>query len=131
MKKSIWAITLIMLAVLAGCSNTTARVPQTGSDAEQSDSAMQTAYDTSLDARTFTDSLLEERLSKQVITDYTIDTTTGGFLTSDPIVYMVGYRYTHNGQTDVYGYKLSQSTDGFQVIAEGAEIGEVIIGTID
>ena len=131
MKKAILTITLIMLIVLTGCSNTTNSVSQTNSSAESSDSAMQTAYDTSLDARTFTDSLLKEMLSKQGITDYAIDTTTGGFITSDPVIYMVGYRYTHNGQTDVYGYKLSQSKDGFEVIAEGTEIGEVIIGTID
>jgi len=128
-KKAILTITLIMLIVLTGCSNTTNSVSQTNSSAESSDSAMQTAYDTSLDARTFTDSLLKEMLSKQGIADYVTDTTAGGFITSDPVIYMVGYRYTHNGQTDVYGYKLSQSKDGFEVIAEGTEIGEVIIGT--
>lgn len=125
MKKVILAITLITLMILVGCSNTTDSITQTSS----SDSAIQTAYDTSLDARTFTDSLLKEMLSKQGIADYVIDTTTGGFITSDPVIYMVGYHYTHNGQTDVYGYKLSQSKDGFEVIAEGTEIGEVIIGT--
>ncbi len=125
MKQVILAITLITLMILVGCSNTTDSITQTSS----SDSAMQTAYDTSLDARTFTDSLLKEMLSKQGIADYVIDTTTGGFITSDPVIYMVGYHYTHNGQTGVYGYKLSQSKDGFEVIAEGTEIGEVIIGT--
>ena len=85
MKKVILAITLITLMILVGCSNTTDSITQTSS----SDSAMQTAYDTSLDARTFTDSLLKEMLSKQGIADYVIDTTTGGFITSDPVIYMV------------------------------------------
>lgn len=129
MKKAILIIILIMLMGFTGCTNTTST--RQGSNAEQPDSAMQTAYDTSLDARTFTDTLLEEILSKQGITDYTIDMTAGGFITSDPVIYMVGYRYTHNGQTDVYGYKLSQSGDGFEVIGEGPEIGELIIGTSD
>ena len=129
MKKAILIIILIMLMGFTGCTNTTST--RQGSNAEQPDSAMQTAYDTSLDARTFTDTLLEEMLSKQGITDYTIDMTAGGFITSDPVIYMVGYRYTHNGQTDVYGYKLSQSGDGFKVIGEGSEIGEFIIGTSD
>lgn len=129
MKKAILIIILIMLMGFTGCTNTTST--RQGSNAEQPDSAMQTAYDTSLDARTFTDTLLEEILSKQGITDYTIDMTAGGFITSDPVIYMVGYRYTHNGQTDVYGYKLSQSGDGFEVIGEGSEIGELIIGTSD
>lgn len=129
MNKAILIIILIMLMGFTGCTNTTST--RQGSNAEQPDSAMQTAYDTSLDARTFTDTLLEEMLSKQGITDYTIDMTAGGFITSDPVIYMVGYRYTHNGQTDVYGYKLSQSGDGFEVIGEGSEIGELIIGTSD
>ena len=129
MKKAILIIILIMLMGFTGCTNTTST--RQGSNAEQPDSAMQTAYDTSLDARTFTDTLLEEMLSKQGITDYTIDMTAGGFITSDPVIYMVGYRYTHNGQTDVYGYKLSQSGDGFKVIGEGSELGELIIGTSD
>lgn len=129
MKIAILIIILIMLMGFTGCTNTTST--RQGSNAEQPDSAMQTAYDTSLDARTFTDTLLEEMLSKQGITDYTIDMTAGGFITSDPVIYMVGYRYTHNGQTDVYGYKLSQSGDGFEVIGEGSEIGELIIGTSD
>ena len=129
MKKAILIIILIMLMGFTGCTNTTST--RQGSNAEQPDSAVQTAYDTSLDARTFTDTLLEEMLSKQGITDYTIDMTAGGFITSDPVIYMVGYRYTHNGQTDVYGYKLSQSGDGFEVIGEGSEIGELIIGTSD
>ena len=131
MKKAILTITLIMLIALTACSNTTNSISQISSSVESSDPAMQTAYNNSLDSRTFTDSLLEEMLSKQGVTDYVIDTTTGGFITSDPVIYMVGYRYTHNGQTDVYGYKLSQSKDGFEVIAEGTEIGEVIIGTSD
>ena len=129
MKIAILIIILIMLMGFTGCTNTTST--RQGSNAEQPDSAMQTAYDTSLDARTFTDTLLEEMLSKQGMTDYTIDMTAGGFITSDPVIYMVGYRYTHNGQTDVYGYKLSQSGDGFEVIGEGSEIGELIIGTSD
>lgn len=131
MKKAILTIMLIVLTALMGYSDMASSVTQPSGDAERPDSAMQTAYDTSLDARTFTDGILEETLSKQGITDYTIDEAAGGFITDDPIVYMIGYRYTHNGngQTEVYGYKLRQSEVGFTVIAEGTEIGEVMIGT--
>ena len=123
MKKTILTITLAMLMLLTGCSGA-------GSgDSSHPDSAMQAAYDASLDARDFADGLLKERLAEQGVADYTIDTTAGGFITSDPIVYTVGYCYTHDGQTEVYGYKLSQSESGFDVIAEGTEIGEVVTGT--
>ena len=125
MKKTILTITLAMLMLLTGCSGAA------GGDDSHSDSAMQAAYDASLDARDFADGLLKERLAEQGIADYTIDTTAGGFITSDPIVYTVGYCYTHDGQTEVYGYKLSQSESGFDVIAEGTEIGEVVTGTGD
>lgn len=123
MRKAILTITLAMLMLLTGCSSAA------GGDESRSDSAMQAAYDTSLDARTFADGFLKDMLSEQGITDYTIDTTAGGFITSDPIVYTVGYCYTHDGQTEVYGYKLSQAESGFEVIAEGPEIGEVVTGT--
>ena len=125
MKKTILTITLAALMLLTGCSGA-------GSgDSSHSDSAMQAAYDASLDARTFADGLLKDMLSEQGIADYTIDTTSGGFITDDPITYVVGYCYTHDGQTEVYGYKLSQSENGFEVIAEGTEIGEVVTGTGD
>lgn len=125
MKKAVLTITLAMLMLLTGCSGAA------GGDGSRSDSAMQVAYDVSLDARTFADSLLKDMLSEQGIADYTIDTTVGGFITSDPVVYTVGYCYTHDGQTEVYGYKLSQSESGFEVLAEGTEIGQVVTGTGD
>lgn len=112
-----------MLMLLTGCSNAAS------GDAAYSDSAMQAAYDASLDARTFADGLLKDMLSEQEIADYTIDTTAGGFITSAPIVYTVGYCYTHDGQTEVYGDQLSQSENGFAVLAEGTEIGEAVTGT--
>ena len=58
MKKTILTITLAMLMLLTGCSGA-------GSgDSSHPDSAMQAAYDASLDARDFADGLLKERLSR-------------------------------------------------------------------
>lgn len=128
MKNAIITLALILLTVLTGCSGTAGSASLSSADAAHSDSAMQMAYDTSLDARSFADGLLEAMLTKQGITDYTIDMTSGGFITNDPIIYTVGYQYTHNGQTEVYGYKLKQSKGSFTVIAEGTEIGEFMVG---
>ena len=64
MKKAILTIMLIVLTALTGCSDTASSVTQPSGDAERPDSAMQTAYDTSLDVRTFTDGILEETLSQ-------------------------------------------------------------------
>ncbi len=59
MKKTILTITLAMLMLLTGCSGA-------GSgDSSHPDSAMQAAYDASLDARDFADGLLKERLAEQ------------------------------------------------------------------
>lgn len=67
-------------------------------------------------------------LAEKGIVNYDIELTSGGFMTSDPIVYVVGYRYAYNGATDLYGYKLSQAESGFTILEEGYEVGEFIVG---
>ena len=62
------------------------------------------------------------------ISEYSIDLTSHGFVTDDPLIYIVGYRYTYNGQTTTYGYKMHQTEEGFAVIEEGVEVGEFITG---
>lgn len=67
-------------------------------------------------------------LAGKGIVDYDIELTSGGFITSDPIVYVVGYRYMYNGVTDLYGYKLKQAESGFTVLEEGYEVGKFVVG---
>ena len=67
-------------------------------------------------------------LSEEGISQYEILLTTGGFITSDPLVYISGYQYSYDGKNAVYGYKLQLNDDGstFTVLEEGVEIGEFV-----
>lgn len=122
MRKSVWIVMAAVLAFsISGCAEK--QEPETGSDA-----GIQMAFDNSFAARDFTDGLLEELLEQKGIEDYEIELTSGGFITDDPVTYIVGYRYQHNGITETYGYKLKQTEAGFTVLEEGAEVGEFIVG---
>ena len=103
MRKSVWIVMAAVLAFsISGCAEK--QEPETGSDA-----GIQMAFDNSFAARDFTDGLLEELLEQKGIEDYEIELTSGGFITDDPVTYIVGYRYQHNGITETYGYKLKQT----------------------
>ena len=67
-------------------------------------------------------------LSEEGISQYEILLTTGGFITSDPLVFISGYQYAYDGKETVYGYKLQLNDDGstFTVLEEGVEIGEFV-----
>ena len=122
MRKSVWIVMAAVLAFsISGC--TEKQETETGSDA-----GIQMAFDNSFAAQDFTDGLLEELLEQKGIEDYEIELTSGGFITDDPVTYIVGYRYQHNGITETYGYKLKQTEAGFTVLEEGAEVGEFIVG---
>lgn len=85
-------------------------------------------FDTSMEARNYTDELLKEKLAEKGIEEYTIHMTSGGFTTDDPVIYLVAYRYTWNDTTEVYGYKLKKDdVSGFQIIEEGEEVGTFIL----
>ena len=122
MRKPVWIVMAAVLAFsISGC--TEKQETETGSDA-----GIQMAFDNSFAAQDFTDGLLEELLEQKGIEDYGIELTSGGFITDDPITYIVGYRYHHDGITETYGYKLKQTEAGFTVLEEGAEVGEFIVG---
>ena len=121
MKKAIILSGVLLAFVLAGCSTIL-------ENNMSQDVGVQLAFDTSMEARKFTDELLAEMLAEKGIVDYDIELTSGGFMTSEPIVYVVGYRYVYNGVTDLYGYKLSQTESGFTVLEESYEVGEFIVG---
>ena len=91
-------------------------------------SALQDAFDTSVKAEAYTNELFASMLSKEGISQYEILLTTGGFITSDPLVYISGYQYSYDGKKEVYGYKLQLNDDGstFTVLEEGVEIGEFV-----
>ena len=125
MKKSLLAaVFAVLILSLAGC------LPQQDSSAT-SDAGVQTAFDNSVAASDFTDELLEDMLGQKGINNYEIELTSGGFITDDPVTYLVGYRYRCNDEIEVYGYKLRQTEDGFTVLDEGPEVGAFIVGNGD
>ena len=118
-------LTVALLSILAGCDGNTASSVDQSSDTT---SALQDAFDTSVKAETYTNKLFTSMLSKEGISQYELLLTTGGFITSDPLVYISGYQYSYDGKKDVYGYKLQLNDDGstFTVLEEGVEVGEFV-----
>lgn len=119
MKKGTITLAVMSALTLTGCIF----------QANQPDNSVaQVIYDTSLEAKKFADALFEGMVEEKDISEYSIDLTSHGFVTDDPLIYIVGYRYTYNGQTTTYGYKMHQTEEGFAVIEEGVEVGEFITG---
>lgn len=125
-KAAEFGLFMLTLFILAGCSGKPANDNSTVD--EELSAGMQAAYDNSVKARLFTDDLLDDMLSSSDIQEYTVELTSGGFITDESLTYIVGYRYTYDGITEVYGYKLIQTGSGFSVIDESEEIGEFIVG---
>lgn len=80
------------------------------------------------EVRACTDELLKEMLAQKGITDYEIENASLGFITDDPVIYIVGYCYHYSGGTQTYGYKLHRNGQEFSVIEEGTEVGEFMAG---
>lgn len=121
----VFFLTAALLSILAGCDgNTVSFVDQSGDTAP----ALQDAFDTSVKAESYTSELFTSMLSKEGISQYEILLTTGGFITSDPLIYISGYQYSYDSKEAVYGYKLQFNDDGstFTVLEEGVEIGEFV-----
>lgn len=118
-------LTAALLSTLTGCDGNTASFVDQSSDTT---SALQDAFDTSVKVEAYTNELFASMLSKEGISQYEILLTTGGFITSDPLVYISGYQYSYDGKKEVYGYKLQLNDDGstFTVLEEGIEIGEFV-----
>ena len=72
--------------------------------------------------------LVDEMLKQSGVKSYEIELTAGGFITDDPLIYLVAYQYHYNDKNEVYGYKLQQVNSGFTVLEEGSEVGMFIIG---
>ena len=119
-------LTAALLSILTGCDGNTASFVDQSSDTT---SALQDAFDTSVMAEAYTNELFASMLSKEGISQYEILLTTGGFITSDPLVYISGYQYSYDGKKEVYGYKLQLNNDDsstFTVLEEGVEVGEFV-----
>ena len=76
-------LTAALLSILTGCDGNTASFVDQSSDTT---SALQDAFDTSVKAEAYTNELFASMLSKEGISQYEILLTTGGFITSDPLV---------------------------------------------
>ncbi len=121
MKKLIVLLTpLVMVVVLVGCNN---------SDVPIDDSIdMQIVADTVENAKEYSNQLFYEYLNNQDITDYEITQTNYGFITGDPVVFIIGYQYTVDDSEFLYGYKLElNENQTFSVLGEGEFIGEFAI----
>ena len=121
----LFLIASAFVSILAGCNSNTA--PSVSQDKEAS-AALQAAFDTSVEAEAYTRERFTAMLSEEGISQYEILLTTGGFITSDPLVYISGYQYSYDGKEAVYGYKLQVNDDGptFTVLEEGVEVGEFV-----
>ena len=127
MKKTVKiCLSLLIFFTLAGCTGKPANDRSVVD--EKLSTGMQAAYDNSVKARIFTDGLLDEMLLSRDIQEYAVELTSGGFITDESLTYIVAYRYTYDGITEVYGYKLNQTENSFSVIDASEEIGEFIIG---
>lgn len=130
-KKAIGIFVATVLAfTLGGCGKDTSPSMSQNDDTA---AAIQFTFDMSTQAQAYTDKLFESMLSEKGITKYKIESTSGGFITGDPVSFISGYRYTYDGKEDVYGYKLSLNDDGttFTVLEESVDAGEFIVGHTD
>lgn len=124
-KIMLFFLTAAVLSILAGCDgNTASSAGQSGDTAF----VLQDAFDISVKAEAYTNELFTSMLSEEGISQYEILLTTGGFITSDPLVFVSGYQYSYDGKKEVHGYKLQLNDDGstFTVLEEGVEVGEFV-----
>ena len=112
-------LTAALLSTLTGCDGNTASFVDQSSDTT---SALQDAFDTSVKVEAYTNELFASMLSKEGISQYEILLTTGGFITSDPLVYISGYQYSYDGKKEVYGYKLLAVPFPFQLRCLSASV---------
>lgn len=120
-------IAAMSMSILVGCESHAQHASESGQD---SDVAVQEAFDRSVDAEAYTQELFEAMLSEKGISLYEITLTSGGFITGETLVFVAGYRYTYDGQKAVYGYKVALNDDGvsFSVLEEGVDVGEFVVG---
>ncbi len=112
-------MTLGMVLTLAGCN------PR--DKATEDDAGMQIAADMSEKAKEYAAPLFLEYLKKQGVADYEITQTNFGFLTGDPVVFVVGYQYVVEDSEFLYGYKLKlNENQTFTLLEEGQSVGEFI-----
>lgn len=118
---------LVMVLTFAGCKSAKS---SSNDEQELQASGLGMATDLSGKAREYTDVLFDEMLKEQGITDYDITRTNYGFITEDPVVFIVGYEYSINGNDsdNIYGYKLTVN-DGlmFHVTEEGPSVAQCVM----
>lgn len=111
----------IMTILLTGCSNLVDKKAD-------NDAGLQIAFDISKKAEEYTQQLLHAHLKEQGVEDYSITQTHRGFITDNPVVFIVGYQYTLDSSESYYGYKLALDEDQpFTVLEEGIPVGEFIM----
>lgn len=122
MKRAGLAVFLCALCLMAaGCG-------QQGQPSEAGSQVMQEMADRSDAAKAFCEPLFAAHMAEQNMT-YTVERTSYGFYTADTAdsVCLVGFLYTANGQSGMYGYKVSVDADrNCRVVAEGVDVAEFL-----
>ncbi len=113
-------MTLVMVLALVGCNHWDVAT-EDGAD-------MQIAADMTEKAKEYTAPLFREYLKKQSVVDYEITQTNYGFITGNPVVFVVGYQYIVDDSEFLYGYKLKlNENQTFTLLEEGESVGEFIL----
>lgn len=130
-RKKIKSRIIVFLAAILFCVALSAVMQHAQDAAVQDDnSAIQMLADNSYAAKEFSQSLFDEYMIAQGITDYRIEQVAYGFDTSEVAgsVYMVGYLYEANGKLVKYGYKIAVDERGnCSLIEEGVDIGAFVL----
>ena len=120
-KLFILLIVFAMAFSLVGCNNLASE--NTGNN-----SGMQMAFDMSKKAGEYTQQLFRAHLEEQGVTNYTLTQINRGFITDNPVVFIVGYQYAIDDSESFYGYKLSWDKEQtFTVLEEGVSVSEFIM----
>lgn len=124
MKRTTRLLILILLILgMTGCSVSSSNF--------ETNEAVQILADRSALAKEYASPLFDEYMESQSIENYTIEQTAYGFYTSETpnSVYVVGFRYTSDDVTGMYGYKIViDENDICSVLEESREVAAFLFG---
>lgn len=125
-KTAFFLCTCLLCLMLTGCKD-----DNNISIEFEHNEVMQALADRSHAAKEYTAPLFADYMAAQEISDYTIEQTAYGFYTSNnpDSVYVVGYLYSVNNNTEKYGYKIVvDKTGNCSVLEEGGAVAEFLFG---
>ena len=120
----ILAALLAIVLFAAGCQRTPT--------ANEDNTVIQLLADKSHLAQEHAAPLFAAHMAEQGFDNYAIDRTSSGFYTSDTpdSVYVVGYIYSANGESGMYGYKIHVDENEIcSVLEEGVDVARFLFST--